>query len=836
MNRSTPGSNFVFSVKFQSEIEILTEFCHSTGIPGFEIYNRIPGNTAEGHRLLLSYQWGKVSSDKNQLLHESLLEFADENDTTITESKALISIRENHLNAYPLHGSDQQWYFIIYHLKPGGSDSPQLLAAIEPVTRFLKQALLNRLKLDVLQDEKIKYSHLFSAAPEGIVMLDTQNCILEVNPEFEHMFQYSAREIIGRNIDDLIAPGSYNEDARLLSKSNWTGNQVVVEARRMRRDGTLVEVSIMGVPFCHADGQLRVFGIYRDISGQVKNQLQTQRWIEFIEYISQLSSHLINLDISNLDATIEDALKKVAMLYGAERAYIACFEDDNGLVKLTHEYTLDSRFSHIQVIPVIPVNEIKTFISRLKKGEMIHLQRTNMGKDACSAELLYFFDLLNVETLIAVPLIGEQHFLGYLGFDTYSRPAHWHENTLNAFRLTAQIMANALTRKEREGALKNALIQAEASDKLKSAFLSGISHEIRTPMNHILGFLEMLNEPDISADDRTEYLNIIRNSSKKLLQLLDDVIKTALIDSGQLSYRPGPSHLIRFMESLLIEAEGAKIAMNRSNVKINLMVEQSMRDELIETDEAKLKQILWNLLTNALKYTTEGIIDFGFTSRQEKIEFFVSDTGIGIDEMSQLSIFERFQRIDNDFNREFGGAGLGLSISQGLASLLGEPIQVISTPETGTTFTFSIPYVAYQLPVQVFSTNGYCKKSYDWKGKKILMVEDDPINMRFLAVMLLRTNAELLYAADGAEAVKMVESHHIDLVLMDMQLPVMDGFEATRRIKQLNANLPVIAQTAMALRAEKQQCLDAGCDDYLSKPITRQQLYEVIDRLLSKKV
>ncbi|MDD2529164.1 MAG: response regulator [Lentimicrobiaceae bacterium] len=832
MNKITPGGKFDFLANFKSEIEILTKFCHNSDIPGFEIYNQTGGNGPGDHHLWLCYQWGKVSSENNHPFSNFLLDFVDENGAAINKSNTLTSIREHHLMAYPLCGGNQHWYFIVYHMNPEICDSSQPLVALETMTQFLKLALINRLKLDALLAEKVKYSHLFSAAPEGIVMLDTQNRILEVNPEFEHMFQYSANEIIGCNIDDLIAPGSYNEEARLLSISNWTGNQVVVETKRMRRDGTMVEVSVMGVPFYHTDGQLRVFGIYRDISGKVKTQLQTQRWIEFIEYISQLSSNLINLDISNLDASINDALKKVSTLYGAERVYIACFESENELIKLTHEYTLDPRFSHLQVIPFIPANEIKEFIGKLEKGEMIHLQRTNLATDISLNELLYYFDLLNVETLVAVPLIGENRFLGYIGFDTYSRPAQWHENTLNAFQLTAQIIANALTRKDKDGALKNALTQAEASDKLKSAFLASISHEIRTPMNHILGFLELLNEPDISMSDRTEYLSIIKTSSKKLLQLLDDVIKTALIDSGQLSYRPGPTHLVRFMESLLIEAEGAKTVINRTNVKFNLVVEPGMCNELIETDEVKLKQILLNLLTNALKYTTEGIIDFGFTCTQEKIEFFVSDTGIGIDEVSQPLVFERFHRIDNDFNREFGGAGLGLSISQGLAGLLGGTIQVISTPGCGATFTFSIPYVVYQLPVQAFPG----KKSYDWKGKKILMVEDDPINMRFLAVMLLRTNADLLYAGDGAEAVKMVESQHIDLVLMDMQLPVMDGFEATRRIKQVNATLPVIAQTAMALRAEKQKCLDAGCDDYLSKPITRQQLYEVIDKLLTEKV
>ncbi|GAB1404718.1 hypothetical protein MASR1M74_18970 [Lentimicrobium sp.] len=791
------------------------------------------GRLPASGQLYKNFSWGKVDSDKIQEFHLHVLSFLENKNVEDLESSPWINLDDARLKVFSLFLSERQRYIIIFHLPLHGV-SESGLKAIEPVAELFKQVLMSHFELDVLQDEMTKYSHLFSAAPEGIVMLNTQNCILEVNPVFEQMFQYPASEIIGRNIDDLIAPGLLNESARLLSSSNWSGNQVMVESRRMRRDGTMVDVSIMGVPFYHASGQLRVFGIYRDISIQVKNQLQTQRWIEFIEYINQLSFRLINMDINNMDDIILNALEKVGSLYGAERVYIACYDAAQARVNLTHEYAFDKRFSHKQLIPSIQIVEIQEFIRKMEDGELLHFQRSDGDTASGYGEMLYFFDLLNVETMIAIPLTGEQQFLGFIGFDTYSRPAQWHENTLNAFRLTAQIMANTLARKQRESALKNALIQAESSDKLKSAFLAGISHEIRTPMNHILGFLSMLDDPDIQAKERSEYLSIIKNSSQKLLQLLDDVIKTALIDSGQLSYRPQPCQLNRFMESLLIQAEGTKVSLKRKDIKINLLIDQQMGDELIETDETKLKQILWNLLTNAIKYTTNGMIDFGYVLTAEYIKFFVSDTGIGIDEDKQSSIFDRFYRIEHDLNREMGGAGLGLSISQGLASFIGEPIQINSTPGAGSTFRFSIPRKEYQLPQPATGTNGYRTRVYDWKGKKILMVEDDPVNMRFLAVMLLRTNAELFYAADGAEAVKIVENQPLDLVLMDMQLPIMDGFEATRRIKSINQKLPVIAQTAMALNADKQRCIDAGCDDYLAKPIGRLQLYEAADRLLFK--
>lgn len=837
MDGVTRNVNFLFSNRFRSELETLEEFCTNTGIPGFEVVKITINSLTSDPVFNVQHNWGCLKASNHpgifaSLLRHQALHNGNSGNTFLLTDETGLRFEKDTL-VFSLSLDNKEEYFLIYFLNHEVQREPLFLSAITPVTRFLRNALNCRLDIDTLLEEKAKYRHLFSAAPEGIVMLDRNNCVLECNPEFEQMFQYSGNQIIGQNIDDLIAPGSLNEEARLYSRSNWTGMEVAIETKRMRRDTQLLDVSVMGVPFYRADGQLRVFGIYRDITQSVNEKQQKQSRIEFVEFIGRFSSQLINLDISNIDEIIKEALQKVAELYGAERAFIALLNEEKNLINVSHEYTQNPRYSRHQLTSGISLDEVREFINELIKDQVLYLQRADVVNGKVLPDLLYYFDLLDIETLVTIPLFGEQRFLGYIGFDTYSRPMKWDENPINAFKLTAQIMANALARKKREGALKDALIKAEASDRLKTAFLAGISHEIRTPMNHIMGFLEMLDEPEITEEERTEYIDIMKSSSNRLLQLVDDVIKIALIDSGQLHYQPGPCNLIRFMETLQVEAEGARMQLHRMEVRLNLAVEQSMRGEVIETDEAKLKQILWNLLTNAMKFTPEGNIDFGFTCLRGKVEFFVRDTGIGIEPASQEAIFERFHREENAFAREYGGTGLGLSISQGLARLLGDPIHVNSVPGKGATFSFSIPYKEYKQLADNQSAPLPGRKIPDWQGKRILMVEDDPINMRFLAVMLLPTNADLLYAANGAEAVDLVKSTPIDLVLMDMQLPVMDGFEATRQIKKHNENIPVIAQTAMALREEKQQCLDAGCDVYLSKPMSRQQLYSAIDGLLN---
>ena len=689
--------------------------------------------------------------------------------------------------------------------------------------------------IKVLEHEKTKYLHLFSASPEAIVMLDKNNCIEDANPEFLRLFQYSINQLIGKEVDALIAPGRLNEEAEIMSQSNWKGLQVSVETKRQRRDGTLCDVLVMGVPFYHADGQLRVFGIYRDISERVKAGNQKQQRLAFIEYIGGLSSALINTDICNIDTLIAEALQKVGQSHFAERAYLVMLNEDGTKLEFTHEWAEDERFSHRNSLACLEVDEIAEYSKCLKSGNIFNISRNEVGKVEGTDNLELFFDLQNIESLLHIPLFSDQVFLGFIGFDTYSRPIHWEPHIVNSLRLTGQILVNALSRKQTEQELNSALLQAKSSDNLKSAFLAGISHEVRTPMNHILGFIDLLSEDDILESDKAEFVAIMKRSGMDLLHLIDDVIELALIDSGQVELHKDPCDLSCFMESLIVEAEGIKVSLQRENIQVRFLKNISFGKQIILTDEHRLRQILINLISNALKYTPEGKVEFGFSlTSDDTLEFHVNDTGIGIQEEEQEVIFERFRRLENGMLRKFAGVGLGLSICQSLATLFKSKITLHSQPGKGSSFSFSIPFVAYEAPQPVLPTVMNGSIVYDWSGKTALVVEDDPVNARFLTVLLLKTNIGLLYAADGQEAVELVKTMPVDVVLMDMNLPVMDGYEATRQIKKLRPEIPVIAQTAHALRDDKIQCLKVGCDEYMSKPIDKQKLYAMMARFLCK--
>lgn len=737
-------------------------------------------------------------------------------------------------------------HFVIYRLssavtpvtlmigvRDSGPFSMDELENLGPVLSLFDLSVGREFSIRQLLVEKNRYNQLYSAAPEAIATLDHDNCIQDVNPEFEKLFQYKKEQILGKNLDQLLTSGNLLTEAEHYTAINWEGGHVAFESQRRRRDGSLIDVSILGVPFDQGNGDLFIYAIYRDISERKRNEKQKLSRIEFIEYMSSHSAELINLEIESIDQSIEQALEKVGKLYNAERAYLVTLADDGNSIGIRHEWTVDHRFSHRERQPYILVNEITDYLSHLRTGEAFYLQRSEVGSRAGTAELNFFFDLLDIESMVNIPLFVGLGFRGYIGFDTYSRPAEWDEQAINSFKLTGQILINALARKQTEQDFKEAFKKAEASDKLKSAFLAGISHEVRTPMNHILGFLELLNEPDLSFKDKDEYIGIMKSSGMHLLRLIDHVIELAMIDSGHVRIKERPCDISRLMESLLIEFEGVKSEMNRSEVELRLRIMPECRQLTVQTDEIRLRQILWNLLSNALKYTPRGRVDFGFGfSDNNRLEFFVSDTGIGIDIKNMEFIFDRFRQADDGYSREYGGAGLGLSISQGLAVLFGSRITVQSTVGSGSAFRFSIPYNEYKTVLNGFDKDNGTSDRVSWDNKSILMVEDDPVNMRFLTVLLLRTGANLLYASNGLEAIEIVKNNPVDLILMDMQMPVMDGFIATRILKGSYPAIPVLAQTACSLREEKSECMAAGCDDFISKPIDKNNLYQKVDRLL----
>jgi len=385
-------------------------------------------------------------------------------------------------------------------------------------------------------------------------------------------------------------------------------------------------------------------------------------------------------------------------------------------------------------------------------------------------------------------------------------------------------------RKKMEADLLLAIEKAKGSDRLKTAFLQNISHEIRTPLNAIVGFTNLLCKSVYSPEKSASFANVITHSSQQLLSIIDSIVLMANIESGQENINEksfGLKATFRLLfEQFLSKADSRKIILTVEPLPEG--------DEIyISADETKFIQVLVNLIDNALKFTEGGVVLFGYTLKEEEIEFFVKDTGMGIPADMQKIIFERFSKLDNPSGSNAGGSGLGLSISKAYVELMGGRIWVESEVGKGSSFYFTIPLKKIEKD-QIFKEDRAGNIILNpGREKTILVVEDDDSNFFFLDEILRSEYVSVIRAADGAAAVEICRNNPgIDLVLMDIKLPVLDGIEATRRIREFLPELPVIAQTAYASSSEKYNAIAAGCSDYLSKPIDVELLISRVNNYL----
>ncbi len=432
---------------------------------------------------------------------------------------------------------------------------------------------------------------------------------------------------------------------------------------------------------------------------------------------------------------------------------------------------------------------------------------------------------------MGIPLHGDEKVTGGLVVRNPHKSNVYSENDLRLLEFIASQIGLSILGKTNEEKLIRAKEQAEESDRLKSAFLSNMSHEIRTPMNAILGFAELLSQYPLD-EEQMDYIARIKESGTMLIKLINDIIDLSKIEAGQLSVDIHTFSIQKLLEDLFISFEKVKNELKKADLK--LVMAPIEQDYFIQSDSYRLKQVLSNFLSNAIKYTPKGVITIGAKKTGKgTISFYVKDTGIGILPEKLNSIFERFHKIDNT-DTISSGTGLGLAICRSLAGYLEASINVESKFGKGSVFSIDLPFVQ--------SKSANISESHDdqilfsnFKNKSILIVEDDESSYFYIASALKKTGASIIWAMDGDQAIDICKKDFtIDLILMDIRLPKLSGYAATQTIKSFRAELPIIAQTAYAMQGEKQKCFDAGCDDYLAKPILPDDLIRLISKYINK--
>lgn len=381
--------------------------------------------------------------------------------------------------------------------------------------------------------------------------------------------------------------------------------------------------------------------------------------------------------------------------------------------------------------------------------------------------------------------------------------------------------------------------KAEESDRLKTAFLANMSHEIRTPMNAILGFSQLLSIPNLPDEKRNQYISIINTKGNSLVKLINDIIDASKVEAGQLTLAFSNFKVNNLLRQVKQFYEKEKVFQQREALEIRLTLPKRSNSLMIYSDIGRIEQILTNLMNNALKFTEKGFVELGYTVDDKSIVFFVTDSGIGIDSTKQQLIFDRFRQVEGELARIKGGTGLGLSISKGIIEMLGGKIWVESSLGKGAKFYFSLPSIVVKEDLtdeELIQDESDERKVPDWKNLVLLIAEDEEVNYILLNELLEPTGVTILWARDGLQAVELVNSiKKIDAILMDIKMPVMNGYAATMEIRQINANIPIIAQTAYAFTEDRQKAEAAGCDDYLVKPINSVELFDKLDRLMRRK-
>jgi len=626
----------------------------------------------------------------------------------------------------------------------------------------------------VNREEKLrKLSRAVEQNPVSVVITDTDGIIEYVNRKMCEVTGYSESELIGKNPSVLSSQEKSSDDYKILWDTIKAGDDWKGEFHNKKKSGELYWESATISPIKNENGIITHFlGIKEDISLRKLLEEATfeseKRYRELFlnnpvpTYIFDEKT-LAFIEVN--DATVE--------YYGYTREEFATMtlkdlrvsEDIPSLINAIGE--LDNKVFH-------SVN----MRHRKKNGTVIPVEITShslKGKNGQRTRLVMAID------------ISEQ------------------------VRAAEQ--------------MKLAKDKAEASDRLKTMFLNNISHEVRTPLNGILGFAEIINQGDLSEEDRNESLQMLHESSNRLLDTITNYMDISMITSGNLSVSKQEFSPDEMLGNLHEDYKSLSLSKN-----LELFIDTPYSDNIlmIKSDKEILRKIIVHLLSNALKFTESGFIRFGYSIDSGIPEFFVKDSGIGIAKDSLGIIFDRFVKEDLGPYKISEGSGLGLSIVKGMVSLLGGNIRVESEPGKGSSFYFTVP-LSSGSPVErtkTFET----EPARSFKAKKILVAEDDQTNFFYLNAILTREEGiTVLHASNGREAIDLFKLNpDISIILMDVKMPVIDGLEATKQIKLLNKDVPVIAITAYAMSGDEERVLAAGCNAYLSKPISKKNLLDKI--------
>lgn len=541
----------------------------------------------------------------------------------------------------------------------------------------------------------------------------------------------------------------------------------------------------------------------------------------------KMAREYLNLPLEHAERAIQSSLKEMATFVGADRAYIFRYDLHLMQTSNTYEWCADGISAEIDNLQNVDVSFIPDWLDAHKKGNELYIP--DVLALAAESGIREILEPQGVKSIITVPMLDDGNLIGFVGFDSVRKHHVYTDKERKLLSLYAEMLVNIGSREAAFNKLLAERERAEKANKAKSLFLANMSHEIRTPLNAIIGYCDLLNETSLDQQQH-EFVTTVQYSSNLLLGIVNDILDFSKIEAGKLALEQKAVSLSAIAEQLSkLFAEKAE----KKGIALNISLDVGEHDWVI-TDALRFTQVLMNLTNNALKFTYTGSIHIIIKCthvyrRFAEYYIAVEDSGIGMDKELVNRLFQPFEQADHSTSRKFGGTGLGLAISQRIINALGSKLQVESEPGTGSKFYSNLSFKrANAVDTADITKQTTTIEIPDLTRYSILIAEDVKLNRDLLRHLFQPTGCTLAFAENGQEAVDLALESNFDLIIMDLQMPILDGFEASKRITANQPDTKIIALSAASSELDIQRSAASGILLHLAKPIRRSELYRSV--------
>ena len=663
-------------------------------------------------------------------------------------------------------------------------------------------------------NSELHYKILLENAADAVYVSSMDGNILEVNSIASQQTGYAAEELKAMTIFDLDSKSKTDNHRDTLWANFQIGTPITITSEHKRKNGSSFPVEVR-MSLVDINGEKKIFGLARDLTDRTKDKIELQESEEKFRKLTEASPTAVMI--------YQDGKWVYTNAAGCE---ISGYSEEELL-------TMDFfDFVHPDFKEMIIEKGEKRQIGKntdIERYEFKIITKQGVEKWVLLSGATTTFQHKSAAIISVMDITDRKN----TEFELRNKNEEIARQNEEYVAVNEELNQTLEVLKQMNIELGQAKDQAEESDKLKSAFLANMSHEIRTPMNAILGFSRLLGTDKLTPQQESKYINQINLSGDQLLRIINDIIDISKIEANLLKIDLQPVHITELLTSVTDLKINPYNHPVKKNVSLHLIVPDKLSNLVVDSDQTRLTQILNNLINNAAKYTDEGFIEVGLKeiSRNDKnlLEFYVKDSGRGISTENQQKIFNHFIQVAPGGFTE--GNGLGLSITKGLVDLLGGKMSLKSKLGEGSVFSFTLPYqkILSENPDREIHAEPITSTH---KGKLLYLAEDDPTSAYLIHEMLNNTGIEIIDAPNGKVLLDLIKNKVPDLVILDINMPIMNGYEAIEVIRKEHINLPVIAQTAYAMPDEKERILKAGCSDYISKPIDIHELLKLIGKAL----